>query len=155
MAAPIQLKANKPGGNNFSKSASAQRPYKGKPAPMPGIASPKMGSSKRSGDKKAAYSASAAFDGYNPPVMGGNSQDYASSWMQSKGLKNTQGRVTRLPYASIPADRLTAGSAPRGGARKSSSGPTKARVKTTYTGKSYKTPSATRAVTRKARVIGT
>lgn len=137
------------------------------PVPRPKV--PAM-TSKKAGDPKAAYSSSNAMSGYNPPMMGGNSLDHASSWMQSKGLKNAQngGKVGRLPYATVPADRLTAGSntlksksqvaaTPKPAKRttsKSSSGPTKSRVKTQYTGKSYKTPSVKRTVTRKARVIG-
>lgn len=153
MARPIELNANTPGGNTFYKSNANSRPYKSKPVNMGPVKTPKMGSQKRSGDKKAAYEASRALDGYNPPIMGGNSMDYASSWMQSKGLKNAQngGRVPRVPYATVPADFLTAGGntikqrsqvshVPKPAKRtttKSSSGPTTSRVKVKYTGRNY------------------
>lgn len=159
MAAPIELKANKPGSNTFAKSVAAQNKRGGTSAPAPRPKMPTRSPARRSGTKSASMSMAEA--GFIGGIMGGNSLDYASSWMQSKGLKNAQndGRVPRVPYATVPADRLTAGSAtnnPRRGAgtrKGTSNAPVKARVVTKYTGKSYKTPAVKRAVTRKARVI--
>lgn len=170
MARPIELNANTPGRNTHTKSAAAQKPYHGKAAPMPGIKTPTRNVARRSTTGTKGATLSQAEAGFVQTIMGGNSMDYASSWMQSKGLKNSQnnGKVARLPYATVPADYLTAGMGrpekPTRGTPKpkkttgsragTSNASIKARVNTKYTGKSYKTPSVKRTVTRKARVIG-
>lgn len=167
MARPIELNANTPGRNSFSHSTSSQKRKDGTVSPVPRVKVPKR-------NQKANHGASSsnAEKGFVPPIMGGNSLDYASSWFQSKGLLNAQndGRVGRLPYATVPADRLTAGSnsmraksqvassktaTKKPGSRSgTSNAPIKKRVVTKYTGKSYQNSPVKRTVTRKARVIG-
>ena len=158
MAAPIQLKSNKAGGNTFKKSAAAQKPKMGKPATM--ATKPQL--RKQSGKSTAVttiYKPSTA--PIRPKIAGVNSRktDYSSAWMQTHGLKNAQngGSVKRLPWATVPADMVGAGSGyqakkatpaqPKPAKRttsKSSSGPVKARVKATYTGRNFMNTPKTR-----------
>lgn len=169
MARAIHLNANTPGKNTFAHSNASQKRKDGTKTPTPTVKVPPRNSKTV---KPSSATTSKAEKGFVPPIMGGNSMDYASSWMQSKGLKNAQndGRVGRLPYATVPADRLTAGSnslraksqvassktaKSRPGSRSgTSNAPIKARVNTRFTGKSFKTSGVKRAVTRKAHVIG-
>jgi len=155
MAAPIELKANKPGGMSYKYSAKSQKPYHGKPAPMASKPKQRTDKGKAVGGAgvKPAYEASKAIT-VPKIVVGGKTVDYASAWMGSHGLKNAQnaGKVPRLPWANVPADNIGAASGslkkssrtssqPKPSKRttsKSSSGPQKSRMKTTYTGKSFK-----------------
>lgn len=156
MAAPIQLKANTPGGNSYSKSTAAQKAVKGgKPQPMANKPKLRVDTAKASGGAgiKPAYAATTVT--LRPKIKGlVRGMDSAASWMQSKGLKNAQngGSVQRVPWANIPADGIGAASGslskssrtaskPNPAKRttsKSSSATTKSRVKTTYTGKAFK-----------------
>lgn len=150
MAAPIQLKSMKAGGNSFKKSVKAQKPNKGKAAPAP---SPKVrvdkGKKIGGAGVKTAYQSSKAV---NRPKVAGVSKsqvDYTSAWMESHGLKFAQNaNKARLPYATIPADGIGTGTGllkrKKGGSP--SSATTKPRVKTTYTGKSFK-------VTKRPKVL--
>jgi hypothetical protein len=163
VAAPINLKANTPGGNSYKKSASAQKPYHGKPAPKASKPALRTDKGAKTGGTKPAYSASKAVT--KPKVAGVNkaTKDYTSAWMQSHGLKFAQnaGNKSRLPWANVPADGIGAASSslkktsrtaakPNPAKRttsKSSSATTKSRVKTAYTGKSFK-------VAKRSKVIG-
>lgn len=170
MARAIHLNANTPGGNSFAKSQAAQKRKDGTKTPTPVVKVPKRNPARRSGTKSASMSMAEA--GFVPPIMGGNSMDYASSWFQSKGLKNAQndGSVPRLPYATVPADRLTAGNnstraksqvassktaKKRPGTRSGTSNATVTkRVNTKYTGKSFKNSTAKRSVSKRPVVFG-
>lgn len=145
MAAPIQLKANKPGGNSYSKSVSRQsakdgsaqtmkykpaiRPYKGKVA-----------------QDSAVGKATISQAQMRPNIPPRPSKDYVSTWMRSKGLFNPQDQTPRIPYANVPADLIGVGTGTRTSVKKTvarqkggvnSSATTKSRVKTTYTGRNF------------------
>ena len=145
MAAPIQLKSNTPGKNSYSKSRSAQKTKDGSVNKMGAVAA-RPQRAKRSADSAVGKATTSQAEMRVKAIAKGVA-DYTSSWMQAHGMHSAQKQVPRTPYANVPADLIGAGTGTRTSVKKSvassakvnpSGKTTTKRVKSTFTGKSFK-----------------